>query len=177
MASLPKETKIKDIRKFIKPYVVRDGGKFRLKDYDPGDTHHLNSEDKPEAKKYLQLGVQALSNLQDILYAQGEWGLLLIFQAMDAAGTIKHVMSGVNPQGVGVFSFKAPSSEDLAHDYLWRSFCRLPPRGKIGIFNRSYYEETLVVRLHPELLDKQRIPNKFRGDHFWRHRFEDINAL
>jgi PPK2 family polyphosphate:nucleotide phosphotransferase len=180
MASLPKETKIKDIRKFIKPYVVRDGGKFRLKDYDPGDTHHLNSEDKPEAKKYLQLGVQALSNLQDILYAQGEWGLLLIFQAMDAAGkdsTIKHVMSGVNPQGVGVFSFKAPSSEDLAHDYLWRSFCCLPPRGKIGIFNRSYYEETLVVRLHPELLDKQRIPNKFRGDHFWRHRFEDINAL
>lgn len=168
------------IHKFIKPYVVYDGSRFRLKDHDPGDTHHLNSEDKPEAKKYLEQGVKILSELQDILYAQGEWGLLLIFQGMDAAGKdgiIKHVMSGVNPQGVDVFSFKAPSNEDLAHDYMWRSMRCVPARGEIGIFNRSYYEETLVVRVHPELLDKQRIPDKFRGDHFWRHRFEDINAL
>ena len=183
MDTLPKvmkEIKTSHIRKFIKPYVVRNGSKFRLKDYEPSDTHHLNSEDKPEAKKILQQGVLSLSKLQDTLYAQSEWGLLLIFQAMDAAGkdgTIKHVMSGVNPQGVDVFSFKAPSSEDLSHDYLWRSMRCLPGRGKIGIFNRSYYEETLVVRVHPELLDKQRIPDKFRGDHFWRHRFEDINAL
>ena len=183
MDKLPKvmkEIKTSRVRKFIKPYVVRDGSKFRLEDYDPSDTHHLNSEDKPEAKKILQQGVQSLSKLQDTLYAQGEWGLLLIFQAMDAAGkdgTIKHVMSGVNPQGVDVFSFKAPSSEDLSHDYLWRSMRCLPSRGKIGIFNRSYYEETLVVRVHPELLDKQRIPGQFRGDHFWRHRFEDINTF
>ena len=180
MPAIRKDIKISHVQKFIKSYVVRDGSKFRLKDFDPADTHHLNSEDKPEARKILQQGVEALSKLQDILYAQGQWGLLLIFQAMDAAGkdgTIKHVMSGVNPQGVDVFSFKAPSNEDLAHDYMWRSFRCLPTRGKIGIFNRSYYEETLVVRVHPELLDKQRIPGKFRDDHFWRHRFEDINAL
>ena len=180
MDALPKDIKTSHVRKFIKPYVVRDGSKFHLKDHDPSDTHHLNSEDKPEAKKILQQGVEALNRLQDILYAQGQWGLLLIFQAMDAAGkdgTIKHVMSGVNPQGVDVFSFKAPSNEDLAHDYMWRSLRCIPSRGKIGIFNRSYYEETLVVRVHPELLDKQQIPDQFRGDHFWRHRFEDINAL
>jgi PPK2 family polyphosphate:nucleotide phosphotransferase len=179
---MPKAQKIdkETIHKFIAPYVVSDGSRFRLKDHDPGDTHHLNSQDKPEAKKYLEQGVKILSELQEVLYAQGEWGLLLIFQAMDAAGkdgTIKHVMSGVNPQGVDVFSFKAPSSEDLAHDYLWRNMRYLPARGKIGIFNRSYYEETLIVRVHPQLLDKQRIPDIFRGDHFWRHRFEDINAL
>ncbi len=180
MASEVKTIKHSTVEKFIKPFIIRDGHKFRLKDYDPADTHHLKSEDKPEAKKFLSQGVQTLSKLQDILYAQGAWGLLLIFQAMDAAGkdgTIKHVMSGVNPQGVDVHSFKVPSSEELAHGYLWRSMQSMPPRGKIGIFNRSYYEEVLVVRVHPELLEKQRIPDEFRGDHFWKHRFEDINSF
>jgi PPK2 family polyphosphate:nucleotide phosphotransferase len=180
MAPEGKKIKHSNIRKFIKPYVIRDGHKFRLQDHDPADTHHLNSEDKPEAKKILVQGVQVLSEMQDTLYAQGEWGLLLIFQAMDAAGkdgTIKHVMSGVNPQGVDVFSFKAPSTDDLAHDYMWRSLRCVPSRGKIGIFNRSYYEEVLVVRVHPELLDKQRIPDQFRQDHFWRNRYEDINGF
>lgn len=179
MPAKPDQMKKKNIHKFIKPYVVTDGSHFRMKDYDPTDTHHLNSEDKPEAKKMLEQGVETLSELQEILHAQGEWGLLLIFQAMDAAGkdgTIKHVMSGVNPQGVDVFSFKTPSHEELAHGYLWRCMRCVPSRGKIGIFNRSYYEETLVVRVHPELLDKQRIPDQFRGDHFWKHRFEDMNA-
>jgi PPK2 family polyphosphate:nucleotide phosphotransferase len=172
--------KLNNVHKFIKPYVVTSGKHFRLKDYDPGDTHHLNSEDKPEAKKWLEEGVSLLSDLQQVLYAQGTWGLLLIFQAMDAAGkdgTIKHVMSGVNPQGVDVFSFKAPSSEELAHDFLWRTSRCLPSRGKIGIFNRSYYEEVLVVRVHPELLQKQRLPEQVQGNHFWRGRYEDISAL
>ena len=180
MASEVKKIDHTQLQKFIKPYVVRDGRHFRLKDHDPGDTHHLKSEFKPEAKRFLDQGVKALSKMQDTLYAQAEWGLLLIFQAMDAAGkdgTIKHVMSGVNPQGVEVTSFKAPSSEELAHGYLWRCLSRLPPRGKIGIFNRSYYEEVLVVRVHPELLDNQRIPHRFRGNHFWKHRFEDINSI
>ena len=170
----------KNIRKFIEPYLIEDGKDFRLTDHDPGDTHHLKSEDKPEAKKWLEQGVALLSEMQDMLYAQSSWGLLLIFQAMDAAGkdgTIKHVMSGVNPQGVDVFSFKAPSVEEIAHDFLWRTNRRLPARGKIGIFNRSYYEEVLVVRLHPELLDKQRIPKEYREDHIWRNRYEDINAF
>ena len=125
-------------------------------------------------------GVKMLAELQEILYAQSNWALLLIFQAMDAAGkdgTVNHVMSGVNPQGVDVFSFKSPSSEELAHDFLWRTNCCLPPLGKIGIFNRSYYEELLVVRVHPELLDKERIPAELRGEHFWRHRYDDINAF
>jgi PPK2 family polyphosphate:nucleotide phosphotransferase len=168
------------VHKFIKPYVVESGKHFRLKDHDPGDTHNLNSEDKPEAKKLVQEGVEMLSDLQDVLYAQGSWGLLLIFQAMDAAGkdsTIKHVMSGVNPQGVDVHSFKAPSTEELSHTFLWRTTLSTPPRGKIGIFNRSYYEEVLVVRVHPEFLDMQRIPDSLRGDHFWKHRYEDINAF
>ncbi len=168
------------VHKFIKPYVIESGDHFRLKDHDPGDTHHLNSEDKPEAKKILQQGVEMLSQLQDVLYAQSNWGLLLIFQAMDAAGkdsTIKHVMSGVNPQGVDVLSFKSPSSEELAHTFMWRTTHYIPQRGKIGIFNRSYYEEVLVVRVHPEFLDMQRIPESLRGDHFWEHRYEDINAF
>jgi len=124
--------------------------------------------------------VAHLSKLQDVLYAQGNWGLLLIFQAMDAAGkdgTIKHVMSGVNPQGVNVYSFKAPSAEELAHTFMWRSMGCIPPRGKIAIFNRSYYEEVLVVRVHPEFLDRQRIPESLRGKHLWRDRYEDINAF
>jgi PPK2 family polyphosphate:nucleotide phosphotransferase len=168
------------IHKFIKSYVVESGKHFRLKDHDPGDTHHLNSEDKPLAKQLLKEGVAMLAELQEVLFAQSEWGLLLIFQAMDAAGkdsTIKHVLSGVNPQGVDVFSFKAPSSEELAHDFLWRTNQRVPPRGKISIFNRSYYEEVLVVRVHPELLNKQRLPDSLRGDHFWRGRYEDISAM
>ena len=168
------------IHRFIKPYIVTSGKRFRLKDYDPCDTHHLNSQDKPEAKKILKEGVAMLAERQDVLYAQSHWGLLLIFQAMDAAGkdgTIKHVMSGVNPQGVDVFSFKSPSPEELAHDFLWRTNRCLPPRGKIGIFNRSYYEEVLAVRVHPEFLEKQRIPDSLRGNHFWRGRYEDISAL
>ena len=172
--------KANNLHKFIKPYIVTSGKDFRLKDYDPCDTHHLNSEDKPEAKKLLDEGVRMLADLQDVLYAEGNWGLLLIFQAMDAAGkdgTIKHVMSGVNPQGVDVYSFKSPSAEELAHDFLWRTNRCMPARGKIGIFNRSYYEEVLVVRVHSEYLEKQRIPDALRGDHFWRHRYEDIAAF
>ena len=172
--------KAKRVHEFIEPYVVESGEKFRLRDHDPGDTHGLKSGDKPEAKRFVDEGVALLSEMQDMLYAQSNWGLLLIFQAMDAAGkdsTIKHVMSGVNPQGVEVFSFKEPSSEELAHDFLWRTNRCLPARGKIGIFNRSYYEEVLVARVHPEILEKQRIPKEFRGDHFWKHRYEDINAF
>jgi PPK2 family polyphosphate:nucleotide phosphotransferase len=170
----------KRVHKFIKPYVVKAGEDFRLKDHDPGDTHDLKSGDKPEAKRLADEEVVLLSEMQDKLYAQSNWGLLLIFQAMDAAGkdsTIKHVMSGVNPQGVEVFAFKEPSSEELAHDFLWRTNRCLPARGKIGIFNRSYYEEVLVVRVHLEILEKQRIPKGFRGEHFWKHRYEDINAF
>jgi PPK2 family polyphosphate:nucleotide phosphotransferase len=173
-------SKFNNIHKFIEPYVIRDGRDFRLKDHDPADTHKLKSEDKPEAKKWIEQGVAILSEMQDMLYAQSSWGLLLIFQAMDAAGkdgTIKHVMSGVNPQGVDVFSFKAPSNEELAHDFLWRTNRCLPPRGKIGIFNRSYYEEVLVVRVHPEFLEKQKIPKQFLEDHVWKNRCEDITAF
>lgn len=172
--------KLKYVDKFIKPYSITSGKDFRLKDFDPGDTHHLQSEDKPEAKKWLQDGVSVLSDLQQVLYAQGCWGVLLVFQAMDAAGkdsTIRHVMSGVNPQGVEVHSFKTPSSEELAHDFLWRTNRCLPPRGKIGIFNRSYYEEVLIVRAHPELLQKQRLPDSVLGNHFWKGRYEDISAF
>ena len=141
-------------QKFISPYRVADGKKFRLKDVDPGDTGKATSEDKPRANELLEEGIEVLAELQDVLYAQDQWSLLLIFQAMDAAGkdgAIKHVMSGVNPQGCQVYSFKSPSAEDLNHDFLWRCLKCLPERGRIGIFNRSYYEETLVVRVHPEL--------------------------
>jgi len=170
----------KNIRKFIEHYVIKDGSDFRLKDHDPGDTHGLRSADKPEVKEWMEQGVALLSEMQDKLYAQSHWGLLLIFQAMDAAGkdgTIKHVMSGVNPQGVEVFSFKAPSSEEIAHDFLWRTNRCMPARGKIGIFNRSYYEEVLAVRVHPDFLEKQKIPKEFREDHLWRNRYEDISAF
>jgi|SRR5208337_889247 len=172
--------KAKQVHEFIKPYVVTSGEKFRLKDYDPRDTHGLKSGDKPEAKKLLDEGVLLLSEMQDKLYAQSNWGLLLIFQGMDSAGkdsTIKHVMSGVNPQGVEVFSFKTPSSEELAHDFLWRTNRCMPPRGKIGIFNRSYYEEVLVTRVHPELLERQRIPMELREEHIWKNRYQDISAF
>ena len=172
--------KAERVHKFIKPYVVKSGEGFRLKDHEPGDTHDLKSGDKPEARKMLDDGVLLLSEMQDKLYAQSNWGLLLIFQGMDAAGkdsTVKHVMSGVSPQGVDIFSFKEPSSEELAHDFLWRTNRCLPARGKIGIFNRSYYEEVLVVRVHPEMLEKERMPKELRGDHFWKNRYEDINTF
>ncbi|HXZ86007.1 MAG TPA: polyphosphate kinase 2 family protein, partial [Myxococcota bacterium] len=152
---------IKDARKLSLPHRVTEGKRFRLKDHDPADTGSLTEEDKPRAKLMHEQGVLALSELQDRLYAQDRWALLLIFQAMDAAGkdgVIKHVMSGVNPQGCQVFSFKHPSAEDLDHDFLWRTSRALPERGRIGIFNRSYYEETLVVRVHSELLQRQKLP-------------------
>jgi PPK2 family polyphosphate:nucleotide phosphotransferase len=161
----------------IKPYRVTKGSKFRLKDIDPADTGLLKSEDKPRAKEALQTGVAALAELQDVLYADHRWSLLIVLQAMDAAGkdgVIKHVMSGINPQGCQVFSFKAPSSEDLDHDYLWRCARCLPERGRIGIFNRSYYEETLVVRVHTELLQKQKLPEELVTKRIWDQRFKDI---
>jgi PPK2 family polyphosphate:nucleotide phosphotransferase len=165
---------------FVKPFRVTNGKGFRLKDVDPDDTLHLRDEHKPRAKEALQVGVQALAELQQKLYAQDRWSVLLIFQAMDAAGkdgAIKHVMSGINPQGCQVFSFKAPTSEDLDHDYLWRCLKRMPERGRIGIFNRSYYEETLVVRVHQGLLAKQKIPHKLITKKIWDERFEDIRNV
>jgi PPK2 family polyphosphate:nucleotide phosphotransferase len=168
---------VKRARKFAAPFCVTDGDTFRLRDVDPGDTLHLRSEDKPRAKEALALGVQALAQLQDLLYAQDQWAVLLIFQAMDAAGkdgAIKHVMSGINPQGCQVHSFKAPSPEELDHDFLWRCVKRLPERGRIGIFNRSYYEETLVVRVHPELLARQKLPPALVDKGIWNERFRDI---
>jgi PPK2 family polyphosphate:nucleotide phosphotransferase len=164
-------------RKVARHFRVTDGRSFRLKDVDPGDTRHFEQDDKPRAKKALTQGVEALAALQDTLYAQNCWALLLIFQAMDAAGkdgAIKHVMSGVNPQGCQVFSFKAPSSEELDHDYLWRCTKCLPERGRIGIFNRSYYEETLIVRVHPELLEKERLPRELRSGAIWKRRYAEI---
>ena len=163
--------------KFAEPYCVTNGKKFRLKDVDPADTGEATSEDKPLAKELLETGIQALAELQDVLYARDQWSVLLIFQAMDAAGkdgAIKHVMSGVNPQGCQVYSFKSPSAEDLNHDYLWRCMKCLPERGRIGIFNRSYYEETLVVRVHPELLSKQKIPQHLITKDVWEERYHDI---
>jgi PPK2 family polyphosphate:nucleotide phosphotransferase len=169
---------VKKAQEFAKRYRVTDGAKFKLKDYDPADTMGFEPhEDHPRAKEALETGVSVLAELQDMLYAQDKWAVLVIFQAMDAAGkdgAIKHVMSGVNPQGCQVYSFKAPSSEDLDHDYLWRCMKCLPNRGHIGIFNRSYYEETLVVRVHPDLLAKQRIPPSLMTKHIWDERFEDI---
>ena len=170
----------KAARKFSEPFRVVDGSGFRLKDIDPDDTRDLKTEDKPRAQKMLKAGVAALAELQDMLYAQDRWALLLIFQAMDAAGkdsAIKHVMSGVNPQGCQVFSFKAPTSEDLDHDYLWRCMKCLPERGRIGIFNRSYYEETLIVRVHPELLVKEKLPPRLVSKRIWDERFEDISNV
>lgn len=160
-----------------KPYLVDGRKKFRLKDYDPADTANFTSADKPRAKEALTIGIDALAELQDMLYAQDRWSVLLIFQAMDAAGkdgAIKHVMSGVNPQGCQVYSFKAPTSEDLDHDFLWRCVKCLPERGRIGIFNRSYYEETLVVRVHKQILENQKLPSSLITKNIWDDRFEDI---
>jgi PPK2 family polyphosphate:nucleotide phosphotransferase len=165
-------------RRFCKPYRIEDGKNFRLKDIDPGDTGHLSSDDKDTARTELERGVRAIAELQDRLYAQDRWAVLLVFQAIDAAGkdsAIKHVMSGINPQGVQVYSFKSPSSEDLDHDYLWRCTKALPERGRIGIFNRSYYEEVVVVRVHPEFLAKQKVPEKLlKSGDLWKDRYRDI---
>lgn len=168
---------IKTAGQLAEPFRVSNGKDFRLKDIDPDDTLDFKSEDKPRAKEALATGVEALAELQERLYAQDKRAVLFIFQAMDAAGkdgAIKHVMSGVNPQGCQVFSFKAPTSEDLDHDYLWRCMKCLPERGRIGIFNRSYYEEVLVVRVHPEFLEKQKLPPELVTKDVWDERFEDI---
>ncbi len=168
---------IKRARKFAAPFRITKGKKFHLKDIDPGDTLHLQSEDKPRAKEVLAMGVQLLAELQDMLYAQDRWAVLIILQAMDAAGkdgTIKHIMSGVNPQGCQVHSFKSPSPEELDHDYLWRCMKALPNKGNIGIFNRSYYEETLVVRVHKEYLANEKLPPELVTRNIWKERFQDI---
>ena len=168
---------LKNAKKFSSSFRVKDGSKFRLKDYDPADTLGIKAEDKSAAAAAIQKGVEEISRLQEMLYAQDQWGLLLIFQAMDAAGkdgTIKHVLSGVNPQGCEVHAFKSPSSEDLDHDFLWRCMRQVPERGRLGIFNRSYYEETLVVRVHPELLAKQKLPPRLVTKNIWKERFQDI---
>lgn len=177
LSALSKKELLDRAKKFSKHYHVGDGKNFRLKDYDTKPKIDLGPEDKSLVKDTLQLGVSALSALQDILYAQDKWSLLLVFQAMDAAGkdgAIKHVMSGINPQGCQVSSFKAPSSEDLDHDFLWRCHSRLPERGRIGIFNRSYYEEVLVVRVHETILHSQKIPAKLLTKDIWEDRFQDI---
>ncbi len=158
-----------------KTMLIKPGTKISMKDFDPD---YKSDFQKSEAKELLQWGVKELAKYQDMLYAQDTYALLIVLQALDAAGkdsTIKHVMSGVNPQGFQVFSFKAPSAEELDHDYLWRSFKALPERGRIGIFNRSYYEEVLVVRVHPELLVKQKLPSQTIDKHIWQQRFEEIN--
>ena len=168
---------VSQCRNITSPFRVAKGKGFRLKDFDPGDTLQFSEKDKKRAKEALALGIKALAELQDKLYAQDKWAVLLIFQAMDAAGkdgAIKHVMSGVNPQGCQVSSFKSPSADDLDHDYLYRCMKVLPNRGHIGIFNRSYYEETLVVRVHPELLAKQKLPPTLVTKDIWKQRFEDI---
>lgn len=162
-------------KKLSKPYRIEHGKKFRLKDHDAADTAKLHSPER--AEELLAKGIARMAELQDKLYAQDRWGLLLVFQAMDAAGkdgAIKHVMSGVNPQGCQVHSFKTPSAEELDHDYLWRSMKCLPPRGSIGIFNRSYYEEVLVVRVHPEILASEKIPAPLVTKNIWEDRFQDI---
>lgn len=170
----------KQAKRLARRYRVDKGKGFRLKDFDPADTAGLGDEYKDEAKELLQRGVQRLADLQEKLYAQDHWGVLLIFQAMDAAGkdsAIEHVMSGVNPQGCHVTSFKQPSSEELDHDYLWRTTRALPARGMIGIFNRSYYEEVLVVRVHPELLDRQHLPKVCTDTNVFENRYEDIASF
>ena len=159
-------------------YYIDDGSKFRLKDYDPADTGSLKSKD--DATFLLENSIGILSRMQEKLYAQDRWSLLIILQAMDAAGKdgiVKHVMSGVNPQGCDVHSFKAPSPEELDHDYLWRAHKVIPERGKIGIFNRSYYEEVLVVRIHEQILASQKLPGSLVTKNIWQERFEDIRRF
>ena len=180
LSDLPSRSRkelIDDARKFSRQYCVGDGAKFRLGDYSTEPSFELGKEDKPLVKQTLQLGVETLAALQDILYAQDKWSLLVVFQAMDAAGkdgAIKHVMSGINPQGCQVSSFKAPSSEEMDHDFLWRCQKHLPERGRIGIFNRSYYEEVLVVRVHEKILKGQKLPEELVTENIWEERFKDI---
>jgi polyphosphate kinase 2 (PPK2 family) len=159
-------------------FIVPPGKKIRLKDYDPGFTSHYKNKDEASAK--LRKDIKRLAKYQTVLYAQNTYALLVMLQAMDTAGkdgAIRHVMSGVNPQGTQVHSFKAPSAEELDHDFLWRGMKALPERGGIGIFNRSYYEEVLVVRVHPEILDLQRLPPGAKGKNIWKHRFDEINSF
>ena len=166
------------LAKLVKPYRIEKGRHFRLKQVDPADTLGL-SLDHDSAADLLKEGVEQLAELQERLYADRRWALLVIFQAMDAAGkdsAIKHVMTGVNPQGCRVYSFRRPSEEELDHDYMWRCMARLPERGHIGIFNRSYYEETLAVRVHRELLEHEHLPPKLVGPKIWQQRFDDING-
>lgn len=177
---------LKQAKKYSESFRITDGKKFKLSKIDPAETLGLDNDDKADAKKAMECGVEMLADLQDKLYAHDRWAVLLIFQAMDAAGkdgVIKHVLSGVNPQGCEVTSFKAPSGEELDHDYLWRCAKRVPERGRIGVFNRSYYEETLVVRVHPEYLQAQRLPSNPGsttnppGEDFWQQRFHDITTF
>ena len=173
---MPSQEILSRIQRYVEPFRVTKGKGFRLKDFDPGDTCGLKL-DKGDAAELLQRGTAWLAEEQDMLYAQDRWSLLLVFQAMDAAGkdsTIKHVMSGINPQGCQVFSFKQPSSEELDHDFMWRYVQHLPERGRIGIFNRSYYEEVLVVRVHPEILKAQKLPAPLVGKGIWDERLADI---
>ena len=173
---MPRKEILDQIRKYVHPFRITKGKGFRLKDFDPGETCGLKL-DKGEAAELLQRGITWLAEEQDMLYAQNRWSLLLVFQALDAAGkdgTIKHVMSGVNPQGCQVFSFKQPSSEELDHDFMWRYVRNLPERGRIGIFNRSYYEEVLVARVHPEILERQKLPPVVVGKEIWDERLADI---
>ena len=177
MDELSRKELIQRAKEFSKQFRIKDGKDFRLKDYDPKEDMGLGSEDKPLAKKTLQMGVEALSSMQEVLYAHDKWAVLLVFQAMDAAGkdgAIRHVMSGVNPQGCQVTSYKAPSAEELDHDYLWRCMKNLPERGRIGIFNRSYYEEVLAVRVHKQFLDNQKIPKELITEEIWDERLKDI---
>ena len=164
--------------KLAKTYRVESGKHFRLKDFDPADTGHWHS--KEHAEEALQQGIARTAELQDKLYAQDNWSLLLIFQALDAAGkdgAVKHVMTGVNPQGCQAYSFKVPTETELQHDFLWRTSCAMPERGHIGIFNRSYYEEVLIVRVHPEILTSQKTPASLVGKKIWDERFEDIRCF
>ena len=169
---------VKEMEGIAAPYCITDGKKFRLKDFDPGDTDGVKS--KKVAQGLLESSSVMLAEMQEKLYAQDLWAVLLIFQGMDAAGkdgAIKHVMSGINPQGCDVYAFKAPNNEEVQHDFLWREHKVLPSRGKIGIFNRSYYEEVLVVRVHPHLLKAEKLPDELVTKHIWEERYEDINAF
>ena len=169
---------IQEAARLASPYRVTDGEKFRLRDFDPADTGGVKS--KEDSQEILDGRAGLLSQMQEKLYAQDRWALLAILQALDAAGkdgVIKHVMSGTNPQGCEVFSFKSPSDEELNHDYLWRIHSRVPERGRIGIFNRSYYEDVLVVRVHRELLKAEKLPDRLLTDRIWEERFDDIKAF
>src|SRR5262244_377324 len=173
---MPRREILDRVRNFVEPFRITLGKGFRLKDIDPGDTLGLKMK-KSEAADLLRRGTQWLAEEQEMLYAQDHWSLLLIFQAMDAAGkdgTIKHVMSGVNPQGFQVFSFKQPSNEDLDHDFMWRYAKSLPERGRIGIFNRSYYEEVLIVRVHKTILAGQKLPPQVVTERIWDERLADL---